>query len=232
MAWTGAQHAIVWQDIEVSLARIDCDCPDQDEDGISACKDCDDTSASCTTECIDTDGDTVYVCANDCDDSDPDTYPQATQICDGANNDCDHASWPALTGTNEADGDGDGQTECLGDCLPADGQNWATPGEVQSLRLTYDSGTGVSTLSWQEPVEPGASSVLYDVVRTGDPQNFDLGITCVAGDDTALIATDSVNLQVNTAAYYLIRAENQCPDGLGDAGAATDGTPRMMRDCK
>jgi hypothetical protein len=32
------------------------------------------------------------------------------------NNDCSHAAWPGLAGTNEGDNDGDGFTTCAGDC--------------------------------------------------------------------------------------------------------------------
>jgi hypothetical protein len=281
MAWTGAQHAIVWQDIEVNLARVDCDCLDEDEDGVSSCNDCDDSDDSvyptapqicdglnndcndaswpaltdtneadddgdtlsecagdcddnapgCTTECIDNDGDLVFVCANDCDDGASSVYPLAPQICDGLNNDCDDLAWPALTGTNEFDNDGDSHTECQGDCAPSDGDNWATPGEAQNLQLTYDGDTGVSTLTWQAPAAPGGTSVLYDAVRSLDPQDFDTGASCVAGDEPDPTTTDTVSLPANTAAYYLVRAENSCPVGLGSAGPGPDGEPRGMRDC-
>ena len=54
----------------------------------------------------------------DCADTAAQVYPGAPQICDGLNNDCDQSNWPALTGTNEVDGDGDGLTECDGDNCP------------------------------------------------------------------------------------------------------------------
>jgi len=31
--------------------------------------------------------------------------------------------------------------------------------------------------------------------------------------------------------YYLVRAENACPDGAGSLGARSDGTERTGRDC-
>lgn len=49
-------------------------------------------------------------------DANADVHPGASQICDAVNNDCDHPAWPELTGTNEADDDGDGFSECAGDC--------------------------------------------------------------------------------------------------------------------
>ncbi len=74
---------------------------------------------------------------SDCDDGNPDVFDNAPQICgDGLNNDCNHPNWPSLAGTNEVDNDGDGVTECAGDCdgalgtvfpgapqLPCDGVN-------------------------------------------------------------------------------------------------------------
>ena len=53
----------------------------------------------------------------DCDDAAQTVHPGAAQICgDGLNNDCLDPSWPSPIGTNEADEDGDGATECGGDC--------------------------------------------------------------------------------------------------------------------
>ena len=54
----------------------------------------------------------------DCDDENPDVYPGAPQICDGVNNDCNAPGWPALTYTNEAgeDSDGDGRTGLCDNC--------------------------------------------------------------------------------------------------------------------
>ncbi len=96
LAWTGSEYGLAWQEnLSSSLshtyfARARC-CNDADADGVSAC-------------------------AGDCDDANPDVYPLAPQICDGLNNDCNHASWPGLAGTNEADADGDGFSTCSGDC--------------------------------------------------------------------------------------------------------------------
>ncbi len=73
----------------------------------------------------------------DCDDDNSEVFGGAPQVCgDGLNNDCDHPSWPSLAGTNEIDNDGDGLSECAGDCdgavgtvfpgapqLPCDGLN-------------------------------------------------------------------------------------------------------------
>jgi len=77
---------------------------------------------------VDSDDDGVGDC-DDCDDGDDRIYPGAPQICDGLNNDCADDSWPGTAGTNEADSDQDGFSECTGDCDDADASRW--PGAVE-----------------------------------------------------------------------------------------------------
>src|SRR6185503_16497593 len=69
-----------------------------------------------TDPSLDVDQDGFTSCSADCDDTRASVHPGALQICDGLNNDCSHPSWPALTGTNEADDDADTFSECQGDC--------------------------------------------------------------------------------------------------------------------
>jgi hypothetical protein len=69
---------------------------------------------------VDADGDGVRLCLGDCDDTRNTVRPGAAQVCgDGLNNDCLSPSWPSLAGTNDGDDDGDGVTECAGDCNDA-----------------------------------------------------------------------------------------------------------------
>jgi len=140
LARHGTGYAVVWDDIEVNLTRLTCDCADGDGDGVSACKDCDDglgviypgapqicdgLNNDCDdpswpdipAEEEDSDLDNFFACA-DCDDANIDIYPGAPQICDGANNDCDHPDWPALVAVPEVDTDGDGLSQCAGDNCP------------------------------------------------------------------------------------------------------------------
>ena len=74
----------------------------------------------------DTDGDGWTQCEGDCEDGEPDVYPGAPEICEdgvandcGALADCDH---PDCSGSPVccSDGDGDGFTDCAGDCDDAD----------------------------------------------------------------------------------------------------------------
>jgi hypothetical protein len=74
-------------------------------------EDCDDSPAHCEVDPIP---------VPDCDDADPRVRPGGFQVCDGVNNDCGDPAWPLLAGTNEGDDDGDGWSECRGDCNDGD----------------------------------------------------------------------------------------------------------------
>ena len=108
---------------------------DHDGDGFLACAECDDarpsvhpgaaelcdgldtdcdpaTSAPGGEEDFDTDG---FLACAECDDLAHHNAPGNVEVCDGLDNDCDGAPAP-----EEVDDDGDGQTECDGDCDDAD----------------------------------------------------------------------------------------------------------------
>jgi hypothetical protein len=104
----GLDWNLVYTDTAVLLQVVPGPCPDDDSDG---------HAVSCHPSCFLVGGDTF----EDCDDQNAAVYPAAPQICDGLNNDCNHPSWPALAGTNEADDDGDAFSECAGDCDDAVG---------------------------------------------------------------------------------------------------------------
>jgi hypothetical protein len=190
--------------------------------------------------CLDVDGDgygappdsSCPQTEGDCDDSSADTYPGATQRCDGVNNDCLDPSWP-LVPADEIDDDGDGLSECQGDCNDGDGSVWVTPSEVTSLILFHDSSTGITTLRWDPPVEPGTSipdGVLYDTLRSDVPDDFvnPPQAVCTEFDDGKdMLSTDSKSPAPGGVFHYLIRAENAC--GYGPLGP--DSLPRIGKDC-
>ena len=50
------------------------------------------------------------------DDSDPNNFTGNVEICDGQDNDCNGQDDYAFFDGSETDDDGDGQSECEGDC--------------------------------------------------------------------------------------------------------------------
>jgi hypothetical protein len=212
IAWGGGKFGVAfWDDRfngeqEIYFLRLGCNCVDGDGDTQNSCVECDDTRSAVKSG--------------------------GAQICDGLNNDCDSASWPLLAGTNEADVDGDTFSACAGDCNDANVAIWATPGEVRSLVMTHNKATSTSTLSWAAPLLPGGSSDVYDTVRSATPTNFTASATCVeTNDGVNTAANDGTTPAAGTAFFYLVRAENACPSGIGPLGFATGGVPTTGRTC-
>lgn len=140
------------------------------------------------------------------------------------------------------DGDGDGYgdpggTACpagaRNDCDDANGAVWGTPGEVTGVVFT----DGV-TLAWTAPADAGGlpSALVYDTIRSMDPGDFVTvpAALCVESDDGAdAMAVDLDVPPPGSAFYYLIRAENACPGGLGvgTLGFTSGGTSRAALPC-
>jgi hypothetical protein len=195
---------------------------------------CDGVDNNCNgqmEENSDADGDGQSACAGDCLPVNPAIYSGAPQVCDGLNNDCATFNWPSLAQTNEADDDGDGFSECQQDCTDSDPTVWMAPGEPASLALSFDPVTGVTTMGWLAPSQPGGTSVFYDVMRTRNKNNFVTLTACVEindGNDTA--ASDTIVPPIGTGFFYLVRSENICP-GASRAGSDSTGAPIPARNC-
>jgi hypothetical protein len=119
----GDGYAICDGDCDDDDAALNLD--DIDQDGANACRDCDDFDSTLNNS--DFDGDGQSSCQGDCDDDNPSTYGSiflcdpadsgclgtaaAPEICDGLDNNCDD-----IIPADEVDDDGDGLSECEGDC--------------------------------------------------------------------------------------------------------------------
>src|SRR6185436_12599721 len=102
--------------------------------------------------------------------------------------------------------------------------SWKTPGEATDLHV-YHTG-----LAWAPPSEPGASADNFDLIRATGPHGFETG-TCVPVEPTLTTATDSLDPDAGAGFFYLVRARNSCPSGLGPLGYSSAGTPHTAPAC-
>jgi len=134
------------------------------------------------------------------------------------------------------DGDGDGFGDPQGalqtcapplgyvgngdDCQDGDPAIWAAPSEVGTLLFTDGQ-----TLAWSVPLEPGATSIVYDLIRSGEVTDFVNGAVCIESDLAGTTSTDDETPATGTLWSYLVRGVSGCPDGDGSVG------PRSARAC-
>jgi hypothetical protein len=137
-------------------------------------------------------------------------------------------------GCFDADGDGygiHGGASCASafpDCADGDASAWATPGPTRDLRFTSQA-----TLAWDAPSGPGAvaSSLRYDVLRAAVGHDF-LAAACVeSADGPNTTAIDRAPLAPGSVHFYLARARNACPQGVGSLGTSSDGVERPGTVC-
>ena len=191
--------------------------PDDDNDGVEDTSDSDPLNPDL---CEDLDGDGCDDCAVGTDgfgplaDNDPDN--------DGTDTDSDGAC-----DVGDPNDDNDDLTDEF-DCLPLDNQHWATPSEVQQLRVRQEDET--TLISWTAPSSPGtALPLVYDTVRSSNPSDFVTAADCVDADVVVTQVTDVAVLPPGGLACYLVRAENAC--GEGDPGDDPSGDPRAVISC-
>lgn len=153
---------------------------------------------------------------------------------DGIDDDCDaladctDAACCDAAGCDGQDLDGDLYEAC--DCDDGTAAVWHAPGEVEELLLSQADGT--TTLGWSAAFEPGAATVTYETLRSTDAADFVDGADClVAPDPTSIELTDSISPPPGTAFFYLTRALNGCPAGVGSLGPGAVNGPRQGRSC-
>jgi hypothetical protein len=138
----------------------------------------------------------------------------------------------------EIDVDTDGYGLCgSGDPVNPDGNDadrddgntdaWAVPGEVLDIVLSDKA-----TLDWSPSSDLGGTSVVYDTIRSEDPGDFVTAAVCVesdAGPDTTADVSPDPGAAI--VYYFLTRAENTCPSGVGTLGTDSDSVDRSGRNC-
>ncbi|HYV20656.1 MAG TPA: hypothetical protein VFC25_16655 [Verrucomicrobiae bacterium] len=143
--------------------------------------------------------------------------------CDGKT-DCTDTDCCTAGACAGLDTDGDTFVSC--DCDNANGQAWATPGEVHDITLKHAAGAAAK-LTWFPPDVPGGSALTYEALRFNDPRDFDLATTCLAMTNPSLnTVTDADAPTEGRAFFYLVRARDACPAGTGPLGTDSSGNPR------
>ena len=91
--------------------------------------------------------------------------------------------------------------------------------------------TDAVTFAWSAPAAPGATTILYDVLRSTTPTDFVTAATCIATASAATSLTEATTPLVGQAFFYLVRADDTCPSGQGSLGTSSGGTARTGRSC-
>jgi len=190
---------------------------EMDTDGDGVIDPCDNCSFSLNPAQTDVDSDGFgAVC--ECDDSNGDVFPLAPPICDGLNNDCLDLNYPLLFDTNEFDNDGDGVTECAGDCAPLDPGTYADAPELNDgldNQCPGNAGYGIideisgiagflnpldaSEYSW--PAQSGATE--YEVTRA---TSASFANACTTFMSALPVLNDSTPVPEGEVLYYLARS--------------------------
>jgi len=112
------------------------------------------------------------------------------------------------------------------DCNDSNATIWATPSEVLG-----DQFADAVTLAWSPPSAPGGTADVYDVLRSTNPADFVGAATCIMTRTAATNAADPATPLPGQVFFYLVRADDACPSGLGSLGTTSSGTARTGRSC-
>jgi hypothetical protein len=127
---------------------------------------------------------------------------------------------------NAVDDDGDGLTECAGDCNDVEAGAFAVPPEVSGLMFDADK----QTLLWESVVPDSGTATVHDVLRGAlGEQPGGSGDACLAPSVPGDTAFDAEIPVENEGFWYLVRGRNVC--GPGSYGYRSDGGERVSTEC-
>jgi len=98
---------------------------------------------------------------------------------------------------------------------------------ARSLTIKLGTSQTLFNVSWLPPEAPGATSVVYDVLRAASSTDF-LSASCVATNTAQTLAADLTTPSPGESFYYLVRVQNDCGGNLGSDSA---GQQRPGGDC-
>jgi len=116
------------------------------------------------------------------------------------------------------------------DCNDADVGSWETPGEATNLNLVKSFYRGAD-LTWVAPADPGSAAPSYDLIRSADPTDFTAGVCLVNADPTLPTVSDAAIPSPGAVVFYLVRARDACPAGIGPLGSSSSGVPHSGPAC-
>jgi hypothetical protein len=127
---------------------------------------------------------------------------------------------------NSVDDDGDGLSECDGDCDDVEAGSFALPPEVIGLAWLGDK----ETLVWNSVAAVAGPRTKYDLPR-GSLDQIAGGVAevCVAPGILQATTTDPALPASGEGFWYLVRGRNTC--GPGTYGFSSDGTERTTPIC-
>jgi hypothetical protein len=84
---------------------------------------------------------------------------------------------------------------------------------------------------WDPPHDMGSWDVFYDTLRSEVPSDFNVAACIESDDGLDLMSEDGDPILPGLIYFYLVRAQNFCPDGEGSLGADSRLQQRQGRPC-